>query len=218
MALKRPLWHIILSHIMTMVIVVLLALAMTTSAPAVALAASMPEISGKREDNLLDGSDVPDDSNDPDPSGEQDNTDSPCDYSISEAPDYPPAASPKIVFPDGTGYVDFPGICLNTPQPDTTNPGGTERGAPPVSHYPGDMLTPQKDDNGEIYFIEFDSNGDPMGVWRWNDDELLWMFSDLPPLGELPQTGATDAAPYLLVIGVALLALGIVGRKRRLGA
>jgi len=70
-------------------------------------------------------------------------------------------------------------------------------------------------DGDEIYFMEFDDMGIPLGNWCWDDDEELWIFEDWDvPLGDweslgMPATGETPRSHVLFGAGLLMTLLGI---------
>ena len=102
-------------------------------------------------------------------------------------------------------------IDFNARQPDPNTPGGTDPGAPPVPTVPGNSLMPVIGEDGEVYFIEFDENGVPLGEWHWDDD--CWIFDDFIPLGDMPATGRVYLAQPLVLLGFALICCGLYLRS-----
>jgi hypothetical protein len=107
--------------------------------------------------------------------------------------------TPEDIDPDGT-------------QPDPDTPGGTNPAAPPVPNVPGNQLTPTIID-GVLVFIEIGDDGVPLGEWRWDDEELMWIFDPYPPLGNLVLTGATDVRIYWALLLLSLM--GMIAALRR---
>ena len=115
--------------------------------------------------------------------------------------------------------------------PSTPPAGGYDREVPPLPNTPGSNITAYYNDDGELFYMEFDEDGVPLGAWTWDDDEEMWIFDDMIPLGDwpwndvdLPQTGAFNPLPWLISPGLLLLALGlflkfrfayIVNKKKR---
>jgi hypothetical protein len=146
--------------------------------------------------------------------------------------------NPAVVLPPGTTPGDFPGIDFEATQPDPDRPGGTNPNAPPMPNSPGYTIMPFIDEDGEIYFIEFDDEGVPLGEWRWDDDEEMWIFDDDIPLGEwdyiewdfmnpnedeplienMPVTGGISWQFYSVLFGLILAGLGVFLRKEKKAA
>ncbi|MCL1829331.1 MAG: DUF5979 domain-containing protein, partial [Oscillospiraceae bacterium] len=101
-----------------------------------------------------------------------------------ETPKKPESGGPETspAFPDDS---DGPG-------PSATNPR-TSEGAIPTPTAPGNSLVTE----GERY-VEVDEGGVPLGVWNWDEDEQIWIFSEYPPLGDMPATGDVQKFAYLL--------------------
>ncbi|MCL1834973.1 MAG: LPXTG cell wall anchor domain-containing protein [Oscillospiraceae bacterium] len=123
---------------------------------------------------------------------------------------------PQVVFEDGDGPENYPEIDFGKRQANPDTPGGSDHSAPPVPTIPGNKLTPQYGEDGELIFVEFDEDDVPLGAWGWDDDE--WVFDDWAvPLGdfELPQTGIWGAWLWLLPIGLILTGFGAVVLLKR---
>jgi hypothetical protein len=142
-----------------------------------------------------------------------------------EPPQFPD--NPAVVLPPGTTPDDFPGIDFNTVQPDPDRPGGTNPNAPPIPNSPDYTLIPYYDDDGEIFFIEFDDLGVPLGEWRWDYDEEMWIFDDDIPLGAwdfddpstpldtMPVTGSGSWRFFSAIFGALSLLCGVFLRSRK---
>lgn len=108
--------------------------------------------------------------------------------------------------------MDFEGT-----QPDPYTPGGTNPGVPPVPSVPGNPLVPMVNDDGYIFFIEFDDIDVPLGEWHWDDDDF-WFFDDWDvPLGawepppsdlDMPTTGQTSFIHIVFLLGLLLIISG----------
>jgi hypothetical protein len=99
------------------------------------------------------------------------------------------------------------------------NAGGNDPNVPPVPGYYGSTLVPGE--NGT--FIEIGEDGTPLGEWHWEPPPVeQWIFEEFPPLGNLPQTGATGAQQsanaavcmILLLLTLAGAAIGFGARRR----
>ena len=98
-------------------------------------------------------------------------------------------------------------------RPGGSAPGGTDRSIPPNPTIPGRTIQPGEVDG---VFIEFDDEGVPLGEWRWDDDELMWIYDEYPPMGELPVTGRVYIPYHLLMVaGIILVIYGAALRKYR---
>jgi hypothetical protein len=78
------------------------------------------------------------------------------------------------------------------------------------------MLVPVFDEDGEMFFIEFDEDGVPLGMWTWDPEEEMWIFDEDVPLGmwefadfgdfaddipkENPQTGQVPFTPPAMLL------------------
>ena len=90
---------------------------------------------------------------------------------------------------------------------DPGEPGGRNRERPPNPTVLGNTLVPGDDGS----FIEFDEDGTPLGEWRWDDDDEMWIFEEYLPLGNLPQTGdAGNLLIWLIFIGCLLLGFCVI--------
>ena len=120
---------------------------------------------------------------------------------------------PNIVFPDDEGPENYPEVDFTKRQRNPDVPGGDVRDAPPVPNNPGNRLTPQYNDDGDLIFIEFDDEDVPLGAWTWDDGDG-WTFEDFEvPLGgweELPTTGYFNPMVWLMPLGLAIFGLGVV--------
>ncbi|MCL2125937.1 MAG: InlB B-repeat-containing protein [Oscillospiraceae bacterium] len=124
----------------------------------------------------------------------------------------------NIHLPEGTRLEDYNEVDLYGRQPDGTTPGGSDHSAPPNMNSAENFLLAQLDDDGHVFFMEFnDPASPPLGFWMWDDETDLWVFVDyLPPLAELPKTGAA-AFPWLLMAAslTFLCAGAILDRRTR---
>ncbi|MCL2603605.1 MAG: hypothetical protein FWD90_03925 [Defluviitaleaceae bacterium] len=133
----------------------------------------------------------------------------------------PPEPSPSptppihIVFSEELTPDSYPpDFDFTGTQPDPDTPGGSNPYVPPVPSVPGYTLVPMMDGD-EIYFMEFDDMGIPLGNWCWDDDEELWIFEDWDvPLGDweslgMPATGETPRSHVLFGAGLLMTLLGI---------
>ena len=69
--------------------------------------------------------------------------------------------------------------------------------------------------DGNGGFIELDDDGIPLGTWHWCPDEEVWLFDEMLPLGDLPQTGLLNwPIVVLLISGILMIAFGIFIVKR----
>jgi LPXTG-motif cell wall-anchored protein len=154
------------------------------------------------------------DPSDPTPSDPPDDTD-PDELPGDTDPDEPPGDTD----PDETDELpsdtdDIPDI---EPTLETVEPPTPDETAPD----PPQLTNP---DNSLLYiddftYIELDEDGIPLGVWRYDEDEDIWIFDDDIPLGMLPQTGKDDLTPFILLLtlgGLLLLLAGIVKKRREL--
>ena len=91
-------------------------------------------------------------------------------------------------------------------EPSTEPPAVTP---PPVSPGGGALIP---GDDGK--YIELDDNGTPVGEWHWDEDLNEWLFDEYPPLIGLPQTGYNGVSPYLPVLSVWLIGMGMILRRR----
>jgi len=115
---------------------------------------------------------------------------------------------------DTESNEDFPDIDFSASQPDPYTPGGTNPGAPPVPNSSDFRLVPQFDENGNVCFIEIDDNGVPLGEWHWDDEEVMWIYDEYPPLSDLPvQTGVGDIRIYRALLLLSLM--GMIAALRR---
>ena len=65
-------------------------------------------------------------------------------------------------------------------------------------------------------YIEVDESGVPLGEWRWDPDEGIWIFYPAVALGQLPQTGFNYLVLYIItVIAIAALLTGVALRVRK---
>ena len=108
--------------------------------------------------------------------------------------------------PDEPGEPgDFNPFEPNDPAEPPYTPGGTDPLIPPAPTVEGRELV----QNGDTW-LELDDLGVPLGEWHWDDDEEMWIFDPFPPLGDMPQTGTSSAAPLmLLLLGSLLICCGI---------
>ena len=101
-----------------------------------------------------------------------------------------------------------------------TSPSGTDPDVPPLPTTLGNTLVA----DGDIW-IEFDDMGVPLGHWRFDPDEEIWIFDPAVPLGAfpaqtgLPQTGVNSNTGCLwLLLGfaglIAVLAFFILRNER----
>jgi hypothetical protein len=117
---------------------------------------------------------------------------------------------------------------FNEQQPNPNTPGGTSRGVPPVPNRFVNTLMPAVNDDGDMFFIEFDDMGVPLGEWKWksdddDDDEGEWFFEfydEDVPLGEfiMPVTGEARYwlyATFTLGIGLILTGAALRFQKKR---
>jgi hypothetical protein len=147
-------------------------------------------------------------------------------------PEPDPASEPptNIRLPNGVTPEDFPGMDFEQQQPDPTTPGGRNRNAPPVPNDSSNILVPFMDDDGDIFFFEFedldvplgewwefDDLDVPLGKWYWDDDEEFWIFDEDVPLGDwgwvddMPVTGSVPLHFYMLPIGLISIGMGLLG-------
>ncbi|MDR3294362.1 MAG: hypothetical protein LBT26_00835 [Clostridiales Family XIII bacterium] len=106
--------------------------------------------------------------------------------------------------------------------------GGSDSSVPPRPTVEGHGLVAGA--NGT--FIEIGDDGTPLGEWRWDDPQEMWVFEEYaPPLGSLPQTGAVYPdgfdigflgwillMAFFLLAGMACAAAVLFDRRRRTGA
>jgi len=129
----------------------------------------------------------------------------------------------EIIYPNGTGPEDYPGINFYKPQPDINKPGGTDPGAPPVPNNPKYALEVFYDGD-DFFFYEFYFDGVPLGMWYFEDngeDEGYWMFDDYIPKAN-PETAAIKTPPlYYVCVGTLIIGMGaaitlaITNKKRQ---
>jgi uncharacterized repeat protein (TIGR02543 family) len=86
---------------------------------------------------------------------------------------------------DTTGQTDTSGQVDETDSSDTDAPGGGDADVPPTPHKQGNTVEPAEDDT----WIENDGEGNPLGEWRWDEDEQLWVFSEYAASDEELQSG-----------------------------
>ena len=117
---------------------------------------------------------------------------------VDPDPVYPDPVDPDPVDPDPIDPVN------------PTDPG-TGNGTPPV--YNGNELIPGE--NGT--WIELDEFGVPLGEWRWDDDEEVWIFEAFPPLAafNMPKTGETPLTHVLFLLGAVIAGTGVWVLKRK---
>ena len=130
-------------------------------------------------------------------------------------PTEPPPTEPPPTEPPPTEPPEEPDDGGNRPPPP---PGGNDYYIPPNPTIPGHNIVPG---DTEGVFIEFGEDGVPLGEWRWDDVDLIWVFEEYPPpLGEwdvIPQTGRNKAVALPLVLfGLALTGLGVFLERDRL--
>ena len=158
---------------------------------------------------------------------EPETPDSPEPEETPETNDVPgkPNIPPHIVFQEDKDHTHYPDIDFEAEQPDDSTPGGTDQGAPPTVTVPGNSLMPQHDDDGSVYFTEMDSDGMPLGEWRWDDGDDAWFFDDDIPLGDfddfeewddedefffdLPTTSGAIFPYWMLALSAFLLSAGL---------
>jgi uncharacterized repeat protein (TIGR01451 family)/LPXTG-motif cell wall-anchored protein len=80
-----------------------------------------------------------------------------------------PPEPPEIITPETPDGPELPIIPLPPNIPGTTN-------------------VPTDD---PYLYIVVDEDGVPIGEWRWEPEEEIWIYEEYPPLGNLPQTGDT---------------------------
>ncbi|MCL2122257.1 MAG: InlB B-repeat-containing protein, partial [Clostridiales bacterium] len=87
----------------------------------------------------------------------------------------------------------------------TTGPGGST----PTPTTPGHTLVP----DGEGGYLEYDSDGNLVGIWRWDEENQVWVFTAEEPFGPLPKTGdpGNPFFTYLLIV-FALACLATIGK------
>jgi len=93
-------------------------------------------------------------------------------------------------------------------------------GTPPDTSTSTDDYSPPDRPNlvpdGDGY-IELDEDGTPLGRWEPADDgeDEFWIFEEMVPLGELPQTGVLRwPVPVLSLSGLLFIALGAIMNRR----
>ena len=60
-----------------------------------------------------------------------------------------------------------------------------------------------------------DDDGAPLGEWRWDEDRGEWIFEQLPPLTDLPQTGVLRWPIMVLILaGTQLMFFGWMANRR----
>ena len=109
-------------------------------------------------------------------------------------------------------YQSKPGGDPKPPvRPDPYTPGGTDPDAPPVPTNPENTLVPDIDEEGNLFYIEFDDEGVPLGEWYWDDDLGMWIFDEDIPLGDwdMPKTGGTPLHYYLMPLGLLMISMGL---------
>ena len=134
--------------------------------------------------------DPPDDPKDPeDPEGPKD----------PEDPEIP--EDPKD--PEDPENPEDPEITVNPGAP-----GGRDRERAPNPTFIGNLLEPL--DNGG--WIEFDEDGTPLGEWRWDEPEEMWVFEEYPPpLAEMPKTdGELISLTFLFLMFCSSLVVVVV--------
>jgi hypothetical protein len=119
-------------------------------------------------------------------------------------PETPDEGTPDTATPESP---DEGTLATTTPLTPQYTPGGNDPQVPPVPIVVGNFLEP--DDDGD--FIELGEDGTPLGEWHWDEPLREWVFEEyLPPLGDLPHTGAAATAPggvfLLLAAGCGLIA------------
>jgi hypothetical protein len=88
---------------------------------------------------------------------------------------------------------------------ETTEP---ERPDPPAPANGGSLIPGE---NGN--YIEIGADGTPLGEWRWDEDEGVWIYDKYPPLA---QTGQLRwPVPVMGVSGALLFLVGLFLHKRR---
>ena len=101
-----------------------------------------------------------------------------------------------------------------TPAPSPSPDAGLPP-VPPVPHTPNGTLVSSDEGNT---FIEFDAFGVPLGEWRYDEEQGIWIFDEYPPLSSLPNTGDDANQPALLFLicmsFMALLAIIRFGRRQ----
>ena len=107
-------------------------------------------------------------------------------------------------------------------QPDPTVPGGPNRGAPPVATDPANRVTPQVDENNNVYYVEIDDVGTALGEWHYSDEDGEWIFDPYPPplanmeyLEDMPQTGDDTSKTFLFALAGLTLMLFLLSTERR---
>jgi uncharacterized repeat protein (TIGR02543 family) len=103
-----------------------------------------------------------------------------------------------------------------TPQP---TPGGPiivpgRPDIPPPPANPGATLVPEMTDDGEI-FVEIGEDGVPLGEWRYEPEDEVWIYEPYIPLGEAPKTGDFGVAASWICVAASAGALLICGKRRR---
>ena len=104
--------------------------------------------------------------------------------------------------------VEELGITTNNEQSGTGRQtgGGTDQSSQPQTRTPGANLT--ADGAG---FLEIGDDGVALGRWEWDEDQGMWIFNEIAPLGNMPKTGGAEIpATIPLLLGFALIGMGIV--------
>jgi len=70
-------------------------------------------------------------------------------------------------------------------------------------------------------WIEYDENGEPFGIWTWDEEAGMWIFEKLPPLASwniadtLEDSMGIIAVIMLAVIGGGALIWWCIAYKRK---
>jgi len=124
----------------------------------------------------------------------------------------PPVVNPP---PGGNNNNDDDDDDNNNNNPNgPNNPGGNDPYVPPGPNGPGNnIVSGGTDANGWPIYIEIDGNGVPLGEWRWNDDDGLWLYDPIVPLAtmNLPRTGYNDLISLSLIIIRVLCLISLAG-------
>lgn len=81
----------------------------------------------------------------------------------------------------------------------------------PPPDMPGTVNVPTDD---PYVFIVIDENGTPIGEWRYDPDEDVWIFEEYVPQGAYPKTG-DEILRYLPAFAVSASAIVILLATRR---
>lgn len=128
------------------------------------------------------------------------------DPGTTDTTDNPPATEETGTTPDGDQWEETtdPGdeerITDNTtPTEDDFPPaGGSDRDTAPNPYVAGHTVTASE--NGS--YLELNEFGVPLGEWRWDEAQEIWVYDEYPPLEEyLPRTGGggVHALPIILL-------------------